>query len=122
MAENKQYLSQKLDKGTLLINEDVLETIVVNAVSELEGIAGLSSRPAMDIIEVIGTKNIGKSLKITVNRDNELKVLCNVNIYYGQNIMETAKAAQVAIANALESAANAVVATVNVNVCGIVRK
>ena len=121
MADNKQYLSQKLDKGTLLINEDVLATIVINAIKDVEGVAGLSTKPAMDIVEMIGKKNIGKSLKISVVPDNELHIDCNINIYYGQNVVETAKTVQAVITNALESSANASVAVVNVHVCGIVR-
>ena len=122
MAENKQYLSRVLEKGTLLINEDVLEAIVMNAVKEIEGVAGLSSRPAMDIIEVVGKKNIGKVLKISIDQDEALSVLCNINIYYGYDIMTIAKAAQEAIITALTATANAVVSKVNINICGIVRK
>lgn len=122
MADNKQYLTQTLDKGTLLINEEVLETIVINAVKEVEGVAGLSSRPAMDIIDVIGKKNIGKSLKISVNNENKLEVSCNINILFGQNVIDIAKAVQTAITGALESSTNATVSVVNVNVCGIVRQ
>ena len=122
MADNKQYLNQKLEKGTLLISEDVLETIVINALNEVESVAGLSNRPALDIVEVIGKKNIGKSLKITIGRENELRVDCNINIFYGQNILDAANAAQTAITVALESAAKATVSAVNVSVCGIIRK
>jgi len=122
MAENKQYLSRVLSKGTLLINEDVLESIVINAVKEVEGVAGLSFRPALDVIDMIGKKSIGKALKIIIDYDNSLKVICNINIYEGHKVVETATAAQSVIAAALESAVNATVSEVDVNVCGIVRK
>ena len=122
MAENKQYLSQTLENGTLLISEDVLETIVINAVKEVDGVANLSSRPAMDIVEAIGKKTIGKALKISIDQNNELHVNCNINVIYGQKVVEIAQAVQSAIVGALESSANAVVANVNVNVCGIVRQ
>jgi uncharacterized alkaline shock family protein YloU len=122
MAENKQYLSRDLEKGTLLINEDVLDTIIINAVKEVDGVAGLASRPALDIIELIGKKNIGKALKTTVSQDDEVSVTCNINIYYGHDVFAVAKNAQEAIECALVSAANVVVSMVNVNVCGIIRK
>ena len=122
MPDNKQYLTQTLDKGTLLINEEVLETIIINAVKEVEGVAGLSSRPAMDIIDVIGKKNMGKAIKISVSADNELDISCNINILFGQNVIDIAKTVQTAIINALESSTNAKVSVVNVNVCGIVRQ
>lgn len=122
MAENRQYLCHDMENGTLLINEDVLETIVMNAVKEVEGVAGFSSRPALDIIEVIGKKNIGKALKISIDQDNKLNVICNITILYGHNILDTASNAQKAIFSALASAVNANVNEVNVNVCGIIRK
>ena len=122
MAEKKQYLNLQLDKGTLLVNEDVLETIVTNAVNDVEGVAGFSSRPAIDMIEIVGKKNIGKPLIIGINEDNQLQVNCNINILYGQNVIDIAKEVQNAIKNALESSANATVTSVNVNVCGIIHK
>ena len=122
MAENRQYLCHDMENGTLLINEDVLETIVMNAVKEVEGVAGFSSIPALDIIEVIGKKNIGKALKISIDQDNKLNVICNITILYGHNILDTASNAQKAIFSALASAVNANVNEVNVNVCGIIRK
>lgn len=121
MAENKQYLSQTLENGTLLINEDVLETIVTNAIKDVEGVAGLSTRPAMDIAEMIGKKNIGKPLKISIDQNNELHINCNINVLYGQKVVEIANSVQNAIIAALESSANALIAEVNINVCGITR-
>ena len=122
MAENKQYLTRDLEKGTLLVGEDVLETIVVNTLKEIEGVAGLSSRPALDVIEVIGKKNIGKALKIKIDPELGLKVSCNITIFYGCNVVETANAAQAAVCASLEAATNTKVAEINVNVCGVVRK
>lgn len=122
MSENKRYLGQKLEQGTLLINEDVLVTIVTDAVNNVEGVAGISSKSAMDVSELIGKKNVGKALKISIGQDNELHIVCNVNILYGQNVVEVAKAVQIAIVNALESSANAVVAEIDVNICGVVKK
>ena len=46
---------------------------------------------------------------------------CNININYGQGIVEVSAAVQEAIKNALESLAAIEIASVNVNVCGIVR-
>lgn len=122
MADNKQYLCREMENGKLLINEHVLETIVMNAVKEVEGVAGFSTRPALDVIEVIGKKNIGKAIKITVDQDNALKVICNITILYGQHVLDTANAAQRAVFVALESAVNASIIEVNVNICGIIRK
>ena len=122
MAEKKQYLSLQLDKGSLLINEDVLETIIINAVNDVEGVAGFATRPAIDMFEVIGKKNIGKALIITIDEESQLHINCNINILYGHKIIDIANTVQNAIKNALESSANATVVSVNVNLCGIIRE
>ena len=74
MAENKQYIAQEQELGTVLISEDVIATIITNAVSEVEGIVGLSTKPGADIADVIGKKNWGKGIKITIDQDNAISV------------------------------------------------
>ena len=122
MAETKQYITQNQENGTVLISEDVIATIVTNAISEVEGIVGLSVKPGADIADMIGKKNWGKGLKITIDQDDTLSVDCNVNVGYGQSVVVVAKAVQDAVAAALESAAGIKAAAVNVNVCGIIRQ
>ena len=121
MAENKQYATQAQDNGAVLISEDVIATIVAHAVEEVEGIVGLNVKPGADIIEMIGKKNWGKGLKITIAEDDSLTIDCNVNVAYGHSVVTVAKAVQDAVTNALESMAGVTVSAVNVNVCGIVR-
>ena len=82
MAEKKQYLNLELDKGTLLISEDVLETIVVNAVNDIEGVAGFAARQSIRMIDVIEKKNVGKALTIAIDKNNQLHVNCNISILY----------------------------------------
>ena len=122
MAENKQYITQTQENGSVMISEDVIATIVSIAVGEVEGVAGLSVKPGADIADMIGKKNWGKGIKITIGDDNQLSVDCNVNIKYGQSVVDVAKVIQSAATAALESTTGVKVAAVNVNVCGIVRQ
>ena len=121
MAEYKQYITQVQENGNVMISEDVVAAIVDHAVSEVEGIAGISVKPGADIAELIG-KNWGKGMKIVIGEDNDLIIDCNVIIKYGCSVIEVAKAAQAAITGAVESTAGVTVKQVNVNVCGIVRQ
>ena len=121
MAENKQYLTQVQENGTVLISEDVIASIVTHTVGEVEGVAGLAGKPGADIVEIIGKKNWGKGMKIVIGEDDALSIECNVNVRYGQSVVTVAKAVQESVTNALESMAGVVVASVNVNICGIVR-
>ena len=122
MAENKQYVTQVQDNGSVLISEDVIVTIVAHAVEEVEGVVGLNVKPGADIIELIGKKNWGKGLKVTIGEDDALTVDCNITVAYGQSVVSVAGAVQAAVTNALESMAGVKIAAANVNVCGIIRQ
>ena len=122
MAENKQYISQMQENGSVLISEDVITTIVAHAVEEVEGVVGLNVKPGADIIDMIGKKNWGMGLKITIAEDESLTVDCNITVAYGQSVVSVANAVQTSITNALESMAGIKISAVNVNVCGIIRQ
>lgn len=122
MAENKQYVTQVQENGSVMIFEDVITTIVAHAVEEVEGVVGLNVKPGADIIDMIGKKGWGKGLKITIGDEDALTVDCNINVAYGQSVVTVANAVQESVTNALESMAGVKIAAVNVNVCGIVRQ
>lgn len=122
MTENKQYITQVQENGTVLISQDVISTIVINAASEVEGVVGMSVKPGMDIIEVLGKKNWGKGIRINISENDEIDIDCNVIISYGQSVVTVASAVQTAVTAALESMTGVAVKSVNVNVCGISRQ
>ena len=122
MAENKQYVMQTLENGAVMISEDVIATIVEQAVTEVEGIVGLNVKPGSDIADMIGKKAWGKGMKISIAEDNSISIDCNVNIGYGQSVVTVAKSVQDAVTAALESTTGVCVTAVNINVCGIIRQ
>ncbi len=122
MAESKQYIIQEQESGSVMISEDVIATIVSNAVTEVDGVVGLSTKPGADIADMIGKKNWGKGMKITIDENDAVSIDCNVNIGYGQSVVAVAKMVQDSVTNALESTAGIKVSAVNINVCGIIRQ
>jgi uncharacterized alkaline shock family protein YloU len=122
MADNKQYITQSHDNGSVMISEDVISKIVLHSLSDIEGYAGVTSKPGMDIIELIGGRGWGKSIKVSISERNHLNVECNVLIYYGHSVMTVADAVQEAAMNALVSMTGLEKISVHVNVCGIVRQ
>lgn len=122
MADNKQYVTQVQDNGNVMISEDVIATIITNAVAEVEGVVGLTTKPGADIADMFGVKNWGKGLKLNIGEDDSVVVDCNVIIAYGQSVVTVAQNVQTAVTSALESTAGIKVNAVNVNVCGIVRQ
>lgn len=121
MAENKQYITQNCENGTVMISEDVVSTIAQNALSEIEGFAGLSTKPGADIIDMIGKKSWGKGVKVVITEEDALIIDCNVLVSYGHSVVNVANAIQTAVASALENTIGCKVLGVNVNICGIVR-
>ena len=122
MAENKQYITHHQEHGSVMISEDVIATIALQALVDIEGFAGLATKPGADIVELIGKKGWGKGVKVVVTENEELAIDCNVMIAFGQSVVTVAQNIQQAVSTALESTTGAKVASVNVNVCGIVRK
>lgn len=122
MAEYKQYITQEQENGSVMISEDVVATIVEHAVADVEGVAGIVTKPGSDIADLISKKNWGKGMRILIAGDNSLSIDCNITICYGQSVIDIAESVQAAISNAVESMTGVKVAAVNVNVCGIIRK
>ena len=122
MADNKQYITRYQDNGSIMISEDVVITIVTQAIKDVEGIVGLSVKPGADIVDMIGKKNWGKGMKVSINEDNEIEVECNVIVSYGHSVVSVAKTVQETVTSALESMTGTKVTAVNVNICGIVRQ
>ena len=122
MAENKQYVTQIQDNGTIMISEEVIATIVSQAIAEVEGTVSLNTKPGAEIVDMIGKKNWGKGMKIVIGENEEVTVDCDVLVGYNQNVVTVAQAVQNAVAAALESATGVKVAAINVNVRGIIRQ
>lgn len=122
MADNKQYINQPQDGGVVMISEYVIGAIASHAVSEVEGVVGLASKPVADIVDLIGKKNWGKGLKVTITDDDSFSIDCSIVVAYGQNIVAVAATVQQAINSAVESMTGVKPVSVNVNICQIIRQ
>ncbi len=119
MADSKQYITQTQENGSVQISEDVIASIVAVAVGEIEGVAGFSAKLGSDIAEMLGKKNWGKGVKLTITEHDELYIECNIIAIYGFSVVQVAKAVQDGVVAAVESMTGMRVSGVNVNVCGI---
>ena len=122
MAEYKQYITQIQENGNVMISENVVATIVANALSEVDGIGSLGVKPGVSIADFATKKNWGKGLKILIAEDNSLTIECGVMVLYGYSVVDVAKEVQTSVASAVENITGAKVNSVSVNICGIVRK
>ena len=117
MADTKDYISKIQDEGAIHISEDVIASIAAAAVTEVEGVCGLSANMA----ELLSKKSLSKGVKLTLGENDAISIDCNVVALYGHPVMELAKNIQVAVTDAIAAMTGLAVAAVNVNVCGIVR-
>ena len=118
MSESKDYLVHDVEKGTVNISEEVVAAIAAVAVSEVEGVFGLSSSFTSDLKELLGKKNLSKGVKLTIEED-VVAVECFVVVAYGYEIPAVASAIQDNVKSAVESMTGLTVKSVDVDVCGI---
>ncbi len=119
MADNKEYMTLPEEKGSIHIAEDVLATIAVGAVREVEGVSGIMSGSMADLMS--GKKSAakaGKGVKIDLE-DEGLVLDLYVTVNYGSPIPEVAENAQKAVAAAIEAMAGCTVRAVNIHVGGV---
>lgn len=112
MAENKQYITQIQENGSVMISEEVLVNIIALAVADVEGVT-LAGKPGI---------NWGKGIKVTITEEDEVEVKVYINVNYNQSVTSAAEAVQESVRSALESMAGVTVKAVNINVYGIVRQ
>ena len=117
MADNKQYITQDQDNGAVMISEEVIATIVTNAVSDVEGIVSIGTAKTS-----LERKLLNRGMKITVSETNDVTIECNVVVTYGSSVITVAKAAQEAAASAVEAMTGIKPVAININVSGIVRQ
>lgn len=122
MAESKQYITQNQQNGTVQISEDVISSIISVAVTETEGVAGFGAKISSDLAEMLGKKNRGKGIRLTIGEDDSLTVECDVVAYYGYEVFTVAKKVQENVSSAVASMTGVSPAAVNVNVCGIIQE
>ena len=115
MADNKDYISKIQDEGAIHISEEVIASIAAVAVTEVDGVCGLSANMA----ELLNKKSLSKGVKLTLGENDEISIDCNVIALYGHPIMELAKNIQTAVTDAVAAMTGLAVAAVNVNVCGV---
>lgn len=115
MSEN--YITTETEKGSINISEDVIAVMVSAAISEVEGVSGLSNTVGTDILEFIGKRTLAKGVKVSVEEDR-ITVDVLIIVSFGCVVTAVAKNVQSAVTNALE-AMTGISPVVNVHVSGV---
>ncbi len=117
MAENKEYVVQSQEDGTILISDEVIATIAAAALLEVDGVSPMSNIGS-DLAGKLGVKTLGKGIKLNVE-GNSVSLECSVVLEYGFDVIVVAKNAQQAIKNAVESMTGFEVTRVDILVGGV---
>ena len=120
MADGKEYLSCPDQLGSIHISEDVLAVSAAAAVLEVEGVGALAANLGSDIAEMLaGRKNLSRGVRVALE-DDTVSVDISLLVKYGFNVQDTARAAQDAVAAAIENASGFTVGRVNIHGVGVV--
>ncbi len=112
------YITCREDRGSINISEDVISSMVRAAVTEVEGVAGLSNTAGAEIAELIGIKSVTKGVKVQLS-DEKIVVDIIITVHYGSKIVEVARNVQEKVLNVIQSTTGFEQAEVNVHVSGI---
>jgi uncharacterized alkaline shock family protein YloU len=82
--------------------DDVIATIAALAVSEVEGVSGMSGGVVEGITEILGKKSYTKGVKVKVTQA-DASVDISVSIKYGYKLIEVCNKILVEVRNAIES-------------------
>lgn len=116
MKEQEKTEQRKEDR--VRISEEVIETIVGIAASEVEGVATLSGSFADGIAGVLGRRNVRKGVKVQVDGE-KVSVDVSLVVEYGCRIHDVSKEIQNSIRGAVMNMTGMTVTDITVNVVGI---
>ena len=116
MGEN--FITCREANGSINISEEVISTLVRSAVTQVEGVSGLSNTSGAELVELIGIKTLSKGVKVQFV-DDKIVVDAIITVCYGYNIMDVAKNVQEEVLNVVLTATGLENAEVNVHVSGV---
>ncbi len=118
---NNEKTNDKLEttSESIQIADDVVAIIAGKAVSEINGVAGMSGGFAGGITEVLsGKKNMSKGIKVDTE-GKATKIDVNIIVEYGVRIPDVAFEIQNRVKKAVEAMTGLEVLSVNVHVQGV---
>jgi len=118
MADNRGYIRNADERGSVNISEEVISIITAVAAVDVEGVRGLFASPGKEINKIIGRKALSRGVKLCVDGDN-VTIDVYVMVEMGVPVNEVGLQVQRAVISAVESTAGIKVNAVNVHICGI---
>jgi len=108
------------DLGTIRIHKNVIASIAAITALEIQGVKRIGVSLKSGLLELIGKKSL-YSIKVELNKNDEVKVEIPLVIKFGFNIPDIANKVQEAVRQALEKMTNLSIKDIDINVQGIER-
>ena len=118
MSMSDKYITVPQESGSVNISEDVVVSLVQNAVTEVDGVAGFAFTAGNELAELIGLKTLSKGIKVQFE-ENRIIVDIIITVKYGQNIVQVAQNVQDRVGAVIASTTGIENNEVNVHVSGI---
>jgi len=121
MSEDRNYITLPEENGSIHISEEVIASIAVGAVRDVEGISGMMTGMGGSITDLMNKKSAQKGAKgVKIDLTGEaLSMDLYVMVQYGVSIPEVAENAQKTVASAVEAMTGCQVDAVNIHVGGV---
>lgn len=118
MPDGKEYITREDVGGSISISEDVIGIIAVEAIGQVEGVAGITNSLGNDIAELFGKKYAFKGVRVETE-DEKIVIDATVTVEYGYPVNTVAESIQTSVAEAVESMTGLSVDAINIHVAGI---
>ena len=100
--------------GEVHISDEVIAMIAALAATDAEGVS-LNGTNTKELRQKSSTKNLSKGVKITME-EGTVAVDLNLNLAYGQSILDTGKTVQERVKSSIENMTGLTVTDVNIHV------
>jgi uncharacterized alkaline shock family protein YloU len=115
----QEYIRSNDGVGGLVISDEVIAAIAVNAAKDVDGVTGFATRTPDFVQSVFNIgRDSNKSVRVFSN-DNDIKIHINIIISDTARIPDVASAVQHSVKCAVQNMTGRVVNKVNVTVAGM---
>ena len=120
MGENKGYIRNMDEKGSVNISEEVVAVISAAAAVDVDGVHGLFVSHGKELTTMIGKKGMSRGVKLNIEGD-AITIDISIIADMGVPVNEVGAQVQREIISAVEAATGINVEAVNVHICAIAR-
>lgn len=112
-------ISNHTARGSLVISEEAISSIITNAAKDVDGVTGFSNKPA-DVVSTIKNGSLKVMSPVRVVQDGDaLKVFVYINIEAGAKIQPVAEKVQKVVKESVQNMTGKYVSKVNVIIASV---